>query len=91
MTRDDDEAEGRWAASQGSGTACPICLKLIPGDTDVVEAHVDACLAHEARLQEERERVERERERLEMEEEVDIDGNVRTRVTDGISFQGRWL
>ena len=83
MTREDEEAEGRWAASLGSGTACPVCLKLIPGDTDVVEAHVDACLAHEARVQE-----ERERERLEMEEDVDIDGDVRLRVMDGVSFRG---
>ena len=88
MTREDEEAEGRWAASLGSGTACPVCLKLIPGDTDVVEAHVDACLAHEARVQEEREREERERERLEMEEDVDIDGDVQLRVMDGVSFRG---
>ncbi|KAK7695794.1 hypothetical protein QCA50_000432 [Cerrena zonata] len=88
MTREDDEADGRWALNQGSGTACPVCLKLIPGDADVVEAHVDACLAHEARLQEEREREERERDRLEMEQDVDIDGDVRIRVTDGVNFQG---
>ncbi|CAL1700418.1 unnamed protein product [Somion occarium] len=91
MTREDDETEGKWVAGQDSGTACPVCMKVIPGDPDVVEAHVDACLAHEARLQTERERGERERterERLEMDEEVDIDGEIRIRVTDGVSFQG---
>ena len=25
---------------------CPVCAKFVRGDLDVVEAHVDSCLAH---------------------------------------------
>lgn len=77
---------GRWAGT-GEGTMCPVCLKMVPGDPDVVEAHVDACLAHESRLQEERE----EQERLRAEspwEEIDVDGDVHIRVMDGVSLRG---
>lgn len=96
MTREDDDTEGlsgfrggkgRWAGSS-QGTLCPVCMKMIPGDQDVVEAHVDACLAHEARMQEER---EREAARLSREEhigDIDIDGDVRILATDGTSFRG---
>ncbi|KAF8580611.1 hypothetical protein K439DRAFT_297274 [Ramaria rubella] len=28
------------------GRACPVCQTVVSGDSDVVEAHVDACLAH---------------------------------------------
>ena len=80
---------GRWAGTV-DGTMCPVCLKIVPGDPDVVEAHVDACLAHESRMQEEREREERERQRADSPwEEIDVDGEVRIRVTDGASLRGK--
>ena len=92
MSREDEDGgglsggSGRWAGN-GEGTFCPVCLKIIPGDPDVVEAHVDACLAHETRLQEEREQQERLREENPW-EEIDVDGDVRLRATDGASLRG---
>ena len=75
--------------ANADGTVCPVCLKLVPGDPDVVEAHVDACLAHEARVQEEREELERlQREATPWEEEVDVDGETHVRVTEGASLRG---
>ncbi|KAG2349169.1 hypothetical protein BDR05DRAFT_956553 [Suillus weaverae] len=73
-----------WIMEVEGGTSCPVCAQVIRGDRDVVEAHVDACLAHEsARL---------ERERLQDEEE-DLDirgggGSVRTRVITSASLRG---
>lgn len=105
MTRDDEEAitglsgykgsRGRWAGrGEGDGTVCPVCIKVIQGDPDVVEAHVDACLVHQVTLQDAREREERERKAREAEErdsweEIDVEGEVRIRVTDGATFQGK--
>ncbi|KDQ64427.1 hypothetical protein JAAARDRAFT_28057 [Jaapia argillacea MUCL 33604] len=85
----------RATAGRGEGL-CPVCLKMVKGDVDVVEAHVDSCLAHASRVVEERERLEREREEREREdvdldiwEDVDIDGvETRLRVTDGVSLRG---
>jgi hypothetical protein len=98
MTREEEDAEGlsgfrggkgRWAGSS-RGTLCPICMKMVPGDQDVVEAHVDTCLAHEARMQEQREREMSERLRREEEHlgDVDIDGHMRVLATDGASLRG---
>lgn len=93
MAREDEDAvglagfrggRGRWAGGS-EGTLCPVCMKMVPGDPDVVEAHVDACLAHEARLQEERERQGRERQR---EEEIDIGSEYHILATDGASLRG---
>ena len=61
LTRDDED-EGRstgvgagwWDGERGDGMACPVCDQFVRGDVDVVEAHVDACLAH-VRLTNERE------------------------------------
>ncbi|KAF4601906.1 hypothetical protein EYR40_005107 [Pleurotus pulmonarius] len=47
LTREDEE--GRTRVVQSNGIVCPVCAQAIPGDQDVVEAHVDACLASEAR------------------------------------------
>ncbi|EGO02007.1 hypothetical protein SERLA73DRAFT_166516 [Serpula lacrymans var. lacrymans S7.3] len=59
-------------------TTCPVCLQMVRGDRDVIEAHVDACLAHEnARQQEE-----------EDEDEIDVDGEGTLRVTDGANLRG---
>lgn len=79
---------GRWAGD-GQGTLCPVCMKMVPGDPDVVEAHVDACLAHEARVQSERERSEQERHQEEQAwEEIDVEGDVQVRATEGASLRG---
>jgi hypothetical protein len=48
MTRDDnDENRVAWTGT-GRETVCPVCLQTVRGDQDVMEAHVDACLAHES-------------------------------------------
>lgn len=98
MTKEDEDRgglsgfrgwRGRWAGS-GQSTLCPVCLKMVSGDPDVVEAHVDACLAHEARMQSEREHQEVERRREEQaREEVGIDDDVQLRATDGASLRGK--
>ncbi len=97
MTREDEDSgglsgfrggRGRWAGTS-EGILCPVCMKIVPGDPDVVEAHVDACLAHGARMQGERDRERRERERDESPwEEVDVESEVQLRATDGVSFRG---
>ena len=99
MTREEEDSgglsgfragRGRWAGD-GKGTLCPVCLKMVPGDPDVVEAHVDACLAHEERMQSEREHSEQEARRLEEQtwEEVDIDDDLQLRATEGASLRGK--
>lgn len=58
---------------------CPVCLTTVRGDQDVLDAHVDACLANESRrIEEERNRelVQRRAQDEETWEEVlDIEGN----------------
>lgn len=98
MTREDDDTgglsgfrsgKGRWAGTS-EGTLCPVCMKMVPGDPDVVEAHVDACLAHEARMREGREREARARLRQEEYlDDIDIDGDVRVLATDGANLRGK--
>ncbi|KAI9574794.1 hypothetical protein HD554DRAFT_107326 [Boletus coccyginus] len=89
----DVDPEGETA-----GVVCPVCLQPVRGDRDVVEAHVDACLAYESR----RAQVEREHERMiglvrgneDANVDVDIDtgwdreGSVRTRVITNASLRG---
>ena len=97
MTYDDDDtsglssfrgSRGRWAGT-AEGTLCPVCMKIVPGDPDIVEAHVDACLRHEAVIQEERERAARESQQLQDSwDEEDIEGEVHVRVTDGANLRG---
>jgi len=83
---------------EAAGVVCPVCSQPVRGDRDVVEAHVDACLAYESR----RAQVERERERtiglVRGNEDVDVDvdtdtgwdreGSVRTRVITNVSLRG---
>lgn len=101
-----------WLARRGAGDvdtegepegiACPVCSQPVRGDRDVVEAHVDACLAHESRRAE----VEWQRERSgglvrgneDPDVDVDIDadtgwdavgeGSVRTRVITNAGLRG---
>ena len=99
VTREDDElvglsalgsGRGRWARTS-AGTLCPVCMKSVPGDMKMVETHVDACLAHEARMQDERDRAARALLRQEEYlDDVDVDGDVRILATDGASLRGKF-
>jgi len=81
----EDEAES-WIIEVEGGTSCPVCAQVVRGDRDVVEAHVDACLAHEsARL--EREQLQEEEEGLDV---GDGGGSVRTRVITSASLRGQY-
>jgi hypothetical protein len=86
ITKDDDSDDGDDdGTNEGrrDQNLCPVCLQTIRGDEDVVEAHVDACLAFES------ERLMRDRER-ERDGFVDIEneGGAIERVTDETSFRG---
>lgn len=99
MTRDEEDGRGpraTWANGngEGEGTACPVCGQVVRGDKDVIEAHVDSCLAHEgSRI--EAERIEAERAAMGIEEDIDIDGDgdmsMRLRATDGANLRGKFL
>jgi len=90
MTRDEEDGRhvrATWANGGEEGTGCPVCAEVVRGDRDVLEAHVDSCLAHlGSRLDEER------RLRREAEEDIDIDGDgdseMRLRATDGANLRG---
>ncbi|KAI9440203.1 hypothetical protein BJY52DRAFT_1321787 [Lactarius psammicola] len=47
-TRDEDDLPlvGKGKARAGTLEECPVCMRDVEGDPDVVAAHVDACLAH---------------------------------------------
>jgi hypothetical protein len=47
-TRDEDDLPlvGKGQARAGARKQCPVCMRDVEGDPDVVTAHVDACLAH---------------------------------------------
>lgn len=96
-----EEAAYLAGDGEGTGIGCPICGQNVRGDRDVVEAHVDACLAYESRRAE----VERQREIIQGTQvsedlEVDVDegggvgsdgngdGSVRTRVITAASLRG---
>ena len=86
MIRDDDDSGSTrvtWTAGSDE-IVCPVCLQTVRGDHDVTEAHVDACLAHQSN-------------NVQMEEEVpadsgegvEMEAEMRTRVTDESSFRGK--
>ncbi len=62
MTREEEEGCSErplWARQNDIASdeiVCPVCSKGVRGDQDVIEAHVDACLADETRKLEERAR-----------------------------------
>ncbi|RPD66933.1 hypothetical protein L226DRAFT_123143 [Lentinus tigrinus ALCF2SS1-7] len=99
LTREDEEGawwEGRHRgeAVEGDGMVCPVCSKFVPGDVDVVEAHVDSCLAYE-RLRHEEEEAARGRNGrgsagidLDGDGDVDVEGDVTFGVMEGVSFRG---
>ena len=50
LTKEDEDerwwgTRQRGADGEGEGQVCPVCAKFVQGDVDVVEAHVDSCLA----------------------------------------------
>ncbi|KAG6861559.1 hypothetical protein C0995_014855 [Termitomyces sp. Mi166 len=50
-----EDERGKESLSQAEEIVCPVCLVTVRGDQDVLDAHVDACLANESRrLEEER-------------------------------------
>jgi hypothetical protein len=90
MTRDEEEdSRAGPARNAGDEIVCPVCLQTVRGDEDVMEAHVDACLAFESERLRVAEEAERERRRG-AEEIVDVDDSEPAieRVTDETSFRG---
>ena len=89
MQDDDERLE---VTMTGNETICPVCLSTVRGDQDIIEAHVDACIANESRLlaeAEQRERQEQDR-RINVETwgEVDVNGETRARLTDVQGLRG---
>jgi hypothetical protein len=88
MTRDEEDGRqvrATWGAGVGESIVCPVCGVGVRGDRDVVEAHVDSCLAHEGRLEEERRVAE---EDIDISIDGDGDGSMRLRATDGANLRG---
>ncbi|KAL6305775.1 hypothetical protein BKA93DRAFT_776680 [Sparassis latifolia] len=88
VTRDEDKT--RWQVEGEEGTICPVCQRLVKGDADVVDAHVDACLAH-VQLQEEQTPGTSGSGHGDVDRDVDIDGDIeeiRESATAGVSFRG---
>ncbi|TFK64047.1 hypothetical protein BDN72DRAFT_825991 [Pluteus cervinus] len=87
MTREDEEGpsdqSGFSRITGGGEMVCPICSTTVRGDQDVLEAHVDACLANESiRQRQEREqeealrRVQQQQQVEQWEEYPEVDGAV---------------
>lgn len=90
MAREEEEGACSWLNGSGSsegrdGTVCPVCGVFVRGDRDVIEAHVDSCLAHANR------RLEEQQREINAEENIDIgdDRDLRYRVTDGANLNGK--
>ncbi|KAF9450631.1 hypothetical protein P691DRAFT_845370 [Macrolepiota fuliginosa MF-IS2] len=69
MAREEEEGyseRSRWARRPGTSdkVICPVCSRGVRGDQEVLDAHVDACLADESR------RLEEDRVRRAMQESV---------------------
>ncbi|KAI0832661.1 hypothetical protein BC628DRAFT_1347805 [Trametes gibbosa] len=92
-TRDEEDEEwwgGRHRGDEaGEGTVCPVCGKMVRGDVDVVEAHVDSCLAHVRITNVHGERGRRGSADADAEFDVDVEGEgVLHGVMEGVSFRG---
>ncbi|KAI9000787.1 hypothetical protein BD414DRAFT_451451 [Trametes punicea] len=97
LTREDEDdqwwgAQRRGNGVKGDGTVCPVCGKMVHGDVDVVEAHVDSCLAH-VRLTSEQEERRRGRGGSASADggiDVDVDGDegLLPGVMEGVSLRG---
>jgi len=87
MTRDDDDENTRspWTANGRGEISCPVCLQTVGGDQDVMEAHVDACLAHQhLRANQESQGASQE----DTWEDIDVEGETRLRITNGTNLRG---
>ena len=76
MAREEEEGslKDSWLRCfTGETIVCPVCLATVRGDQDVVDAHIDSCLANESRRMEEA-RTREFRHLQAMEEEVLEDG-----------------
>lgn len=76
MAREEEEGyleRHSWSRRTAGEVTCPICSATIRGDQDVLDAHVDSCVANENR------RLEEEKQQRALEEEVweniDSEGN----------------
>ncbi|EIW61650.1 uncharacterized protein TRAVEDRAFT_56908 [Trametes versicolor FP-101664 SS1] len=96
LTREEED-EGWWGGhhrgegGEGEGTQCPVCNKMVRGDTDVVEAHVDSCLAHMRITSEQDGRRRSGRGSAEVDDDFDIDVEGESMihgVMEGVSFRG---
>ncbi|KAI5118025.1 hypothetical protein M0805_004890 [Coniferiporia weirii] len=89
ITQDDDRSPPLMA---GNELTCPVCLTAVRGDEDVVDAHVNSCVANASRLQAEaEERERREREGLIMVDpwsEIDVDGETRIHLNNVNGLRG---
>lgn len=63
---------------------CPVCQTVVNGDIDVVEAHVDACLAH-AVTTAVSDGAELDADGL---EEYEVGGETRIRISRSVDFRG---
>ncbi|TFY56581.1 hypothetical protein EVJ58_g7551 [Rhodofomes roseus] len=91
LTREEDEQQW-WGTSRRSdceeGTVCPVCGKVVAGDSDVVEAHVDSCLAHASILEQDAaHRSTPDDDDGDIDVDIDGEGVVES-VTAGVSFRG---
>ncbi|PPQ71099.1 hypothetical protein CVT24_009850 [Panaeolus cyanescens] len=92
MAREEEEsARDPWLRRfTGEEVLCPVCSTTVRGDQDVIDAHVDACLAYENRRAEEARERELEHRRAidegiwEGEEDATFAGDIR-----GAGFQRR--
>ncbi|TFK43780.1 hypothetical protein BDQ12DRAFT_709471 [Crucibulum laeve] len=82
MAREEEEGyqvRNTWARGVASGEiVCPVCAAAVRGDQDVLDAHVDACLANESRRIEEERLLELEQRRAQDEDvwdNDDVNGN----------------
>ncbi|KAK0190578.1 hypothetical protein F5146DRAFT_1194579, partial [Armillaria mellea] len=75
MTKEDEEGYSHARTQFCGEIVCPVCLVTVTGDDDVLDAHVDACLAGESRRMDE-ERVRRETLQREDEEEWEDEGPI---------------
>ncbi|KAI0720351.1 hypothetical protein C8T65DRAFT_752941 [Cerioporus squamosus] len=97
LTREDEDAPwwgGRNSgeAMEGDGMVCPVCSKFVRGDVDVVEAHVDSCLAYEKLRHEEEEAARGRHGRgsadIDLDGDLHVEGDVTFGVMEGVSFRG---
>ena len=66
---------------------CPVCETVVCGDADVVEAHVDACLAHAVTTASSN-GVDLDADGL---EEYEVGGETRIRIARSVDFRGAHL